>query len=621
MNSDLLLENVLLWSAQVTILALAAAVASIALRQPRARFHFWQAILIAALLLPVAAPWKQPAAIALNFPATVATPAPATALPVSSAPLWQIEPVFALLAAGVLARLLWIAGGLLRLRQIRRKAEQIAELSYDAPVSFAASARWYYSDDVSSPVTFGWLRPAILLPTHVRDLPAEVQEAITSHELLHVQRRDWLFVMAEELVRSLLWFHPAIWLVLGRIQLSREEVVDRAVVEATGDRTGYLNALMTIAAKKLQPDVAPAPLFLKKRQLAVRVQALLKESTRSASRLAAHVSAAASLAVIGAVAAVWFFPLRSAAQVVPDDPGITVQAGAPLAHRPPVRNPGGTTGDVLLELTLNSKGEVADARVLSGPQELRKSALASALEWHYLAATAPPSLVHATIHFGERSAALAAAPPPPPPPPPPGRAKGGTGARIGTGPPPPPPPPPPPDSGIVRGIESLGLSPDLQQRVQNILTVHEGDTLKLADWNRIRELLQGIDEHLVFTVLGSGTSDPQRAGIVLRIMLAGNAAQPSPPATGAFNAPVPIQKREPEYTPEARQAGLQGAVLLRVMIDETGVPQDIQVVRSLGLGLDQKAIEAVKNWRFKPGTTKYGQPVRVAANIEISFRL
>jgi periplasmic protein TonB len=61
-------------------------------------------------------------------------------------------------------------------------------------------------------------------------------------------------------------------------------------------------------------------------------------------------------------------------------------------------------------------------------------------------------------------------------------------------------------------------------------------------------------------------------------------------------------------------------VPLRVMIDETGVPRDSSRAQP-GLGLDQKAIEAVKNWRFKPGTTKHGQPVRVAANIETSFRL
>jgi TonB family protein len=61
-------------------------------------------------------------------------------------------------------------------------------------------------------------------------------------------------------------------------------------------------------------------------------------------------------------------------------------------------------------------------------------------------------------------------------------------------------------------------------------------------------------------------------------------------------------------------------VLLQVVIDPSGVPQNIQVARSLGLGLDENAIEAVQKWRFKPGV-KDGQPVPVAANIEVNFPL
>jgi len=87
-----------------------------------------------------------------------------------------------------------------------------------------------------------------------------------------------LFVLLEESIRSVLWFHPAIWFVLSRIQLAREQVVDAEVVSLTRDRERYLDALVAVAAQRLLPDVAPAPLFLKKRQLAVRVAAVLKET-------------------------------------------------------------------------------------------------------------------------------------------------------------------------------------------------------------------------------------------------------------------------------------------------------------------------------------------------------
>jgi TonB family protein len=60
--------------------------------------------------------------------------------------------------------------------------------------------------------------------------------------------------------------------------------------------------------------------------------------------------------------------------------------------------------------------------------------------------------------------------------------------------------------------------------------------------------------------------------------------------------------------------------VLQVTVDENGVPQNIQMVRPLGMGLDQKAIEAVQQWRFKPAMLN-GQPVAVSANIEVDFRL
>lgn len=89
---------------------------------------------------------------------------------------------------------------------------------------------------------------------------------------------------------------------------------------------------------------------------------------------------------------------------------------------------------------------------------------------------------------------------------------------------------------------------------------------------------------------------------------------------GGVSAPQLVFKVEPEYSEEARKAKFQGTVVLYVVVDEKGNPRDLKVVRPLGLGLDQKAIEAVQKWRFKPGL-KDGKPVPVAAQIEVNFRL
>ena len=89
---------------------------------------------------------------------------------------------------------------------------------------------------------------------------------------------------------------------------------------------------------------------------------------------------------------------------------------------------------------------------------------------------------------------------------------------------------------------------------------------------------------------------------------------------GGVSQPSLLSKVEPEYSEEARKAKWQGTVILALVVDDQGRPQNLKILRSLGLGLDQKAIEAVEKWRFKPGM-KDGKPVPVMATIEVNFRL
>lgn len=89
---------------------------------------------------------------------------------------------------------------------------------------------------------------------------------------------------------------------------------------------------------------------------------------------------------------------------------------------------------------------------------------------------------------------------------------------------------------------------------------------------------------------------------------------------GGVSPPTVLSKVEPEYSEEARKAKWQGTVILQLVVDEHGLPQQMKITRALGLGLDQKAIEAVAKWKFKPGM-KDGKPVPVVATIEVNFRL
>ncbi len=89
---------------------------------------------------------------------------------------------------------------------------------------------------------------------------------------------------------------------------------------------------------------------------------------------------------------------------------------------------------------------------------------------------------------------------------------------------------------------------------------------------------------------------------------------------GGISAPTIIKKVDPQYSEEARKARYQGTVVLEAIVQKDGSVQILRVVRSLGFGLDEKAIEALRQWKFNPAKQN-GVPVPVALNIEVNFNL
>lgn len=84
--------------------------------------------------------------------------------------------------------------------------------------------------------------------------------------------------------------------------------------------------------------------------------------------------------------------------------------------------------------------------------------------------------------------------------------------------------------------------------------------------------------------------------------------------------PQVICNPEPSFSDEARKSKAQGIVLLLLVVGKDGHPYDIRVGQSLGMGLDEKAIEAVNRWRFRPGTLN-GQPVATQIAVQVDFHL
>ena len=101
---------------------------------------------------------------------------------------------------------------------------------------------------------------------------------------------------------------------------------------------------------------------------------------------------------------------------------------------------------------------------------------------------------------------------------------------------------------------------------------------------------------------------------------AGNAIDGVKQIGGDVKGPVVIYQPEPEYTAEAKQAKFMGVVTVSIIVDKNGIPQNVHVTRGVGMGLDDKAVEAVKQYKFKPAVEN-GKPVAVFMNVEVNFEI
>ena len=191
-------------------------------------------------------------------------------------------------------------------------------------------------------MTFGVRRPVILFPARFAEMDPAMQETIACHELLHVHRMDWLFTLGEEIVRALFWFHPAIWWLLGEIQLTREQVVDQEVVRLTQSREPYLNALLAIASTRAQPGSgARAVVSPQAPSDATCFSNSEGGSICPRTRIAASLAGFSAAVLLAGMFMVRTLPLEAAPQVK-DAPGVSVeQAEANLLHRAPVDYPAG----------------------------------------------------------------------------------------------------------------------------------------------------------------------------------------------------------------------------------------------------------------------------------------
>ena len=417
MTTRLLLSNITSYGLQVFVLvAVAAMLARVfRLEEPRAMLTYWRALLLACLVLPIGQPWSIVTPPALATPARVPLDSghPTTDVVVTTASpaiAWPVADLVLIgLAAGIGIRVLWLMIGACGLQRMWRDAtplEPLPETIRHAQERIVTTARMYISEKVAGPITFGLFRPVVVFPPSVSRMPAHVQEAITYHELLHVRRRDWLAEILEEAVRVVLWFHPAIWWLIGRIRLTREQVVDQEVVRLTDSRERYVDALLVVAVGGSRAALMPASPFFRRHLLKKRVARILQEHTMTTRRLIASLTASIAALALAATFAVRSFPLEAqgVAKFDTGEPILLVKGSEHLQHGELPEYPHRAVeqkieGDVVVEMTLDDRGEVSDARVLSGPDELRKATLEAVLQWHYSPAALRSTVMQATLRF------------------------------------------------------------------------------------------------------------------------------------------------------------------------------------------------------------------------------
>lgn len=105
------------------------------------------------------------------------------------------------------------------------------------------------SEETCVPVTVGWFRPTVLLPVDWQTWHADKLQAIITHELTHVARRDFLVAIGADLNRCLYWFHPVSWWLRTRLSDLAERACDDAAIGQTGDRTGYARHLLEVSSR------------------------------------------------------------------------------------------------------------------------------------------------------------------------------------------------------------------------------------------------------------------------------------------------------------------------------------------------------------------------------------
>src|SRR5262245_20821825 len=294
-------ELLIAYSLKATVVLVAALGLCLIQRRASAaaRHMVWTVAFAALLLLPilsrVTAGWTAPVR-GSSTPRVAASPVRSVAAPIAAQPVrapsdW-IGLVWALGATLVLTRFS-VGTALMWLRTRRAHPMTIPAVNDRIPVLDAGRG--------AMPMTWGVIRPVILLPSEAVEWPAGRLRAVLLHELGHVARHDWLTLAMAELAVALYWFHPLAWWAVSCMRRERERACDDRVLAAGVGASGYAADLLEVARGLggKRDNALPAPAMARASNVESRLRAILDPTIQRRSvsaKVVAIVSAAALLA-------------------------------------------------------------------------------------------------------------------------------------------------------------------------------------------------------------------------------------------------------------------------------------------------------------------------------------
>lgn len=513
-------------------------------------------------------------------------------------PDWNLL-ILLLWPAGTAVASLQMLAAWIRMARLRRRAR---------PLDCREGVMILESPAGSMPASFGLLHPAVFLPEDAAAWSPERRRLVLLHELAHVRRGDSSTHLLARLALNLFWWNPLASAAWREFLKERERAADDLVLTAGACASDYAGHLLDIARTSRPVMGWAAVSMARPSQLEGRLLAILDSKTNRtvARRATLYLAVLAAVALVAPLAALraqqTSSPLPTDLQVL-DTQARTAQAQRQYDNARKLL-------DSALALRAQKYGqrstEYAVGLLNLGELEARRNKPNSAKQFYSQAAailgsatdTAPAwirlgvltlkdSPDNALNYFNRAQTAGA------------------------------------PDPGLLKMWMAVANdrrrnAPEADVLFQQALSLAAPDSATQAT---VLEVYAGfLNRH---DRSAEAATDTTRALSIRKALAARVPRNVSPAAVKighGVSAPQLVTKIEPEYTEEARAAGLTGTAVLYVEVAPDGTPQNMAVIRGLGLGLDQKAIEAITQWRFKPGT-RDGQPITVAAQIEVNFRL